>query len=167
MNKVNAKISKLNHRGKIHIKVDIPNTPTAKERIKSVDGRKFSRTHRCWYIPNTFVALASLKQYFEVEALQPLNEPEVEIKTKKGLNQPPINKASILVKNEIVKVTSEHDTRVKVWIPWHRKDWIQQIKNLPNRAWNTEQKYWSVPKNRTTLDLLKRIFGKSLSLKHI
>lgn len=139
MNKVNAKISKLEHRGKKHIKVDIPNSSIALTRIKSVAGRKYSRTHDCWYIPNTFTALAALKQYFEVEALQPLNE-----------------------QNEIVKVESEHDTRVKVWLPWHKKDWIQQIKNLPNRAWNTKQKYWSLPKNTATLDLLKQLFGDFL-----
>ena len=31
----------------------------------------------------------------------------------------------------VVRVEPEHDTRVKVFVPWQRKDWIQQIRSLP------------------------------------
>lgn len=164
MDKVNAKISKLSHRGTIHIKVDIPNTPAARERIKSVGGRKFSRTHRCWYIPNTFKAIDELKQLFEVETLQSLNKQEKIGKQREILIENDKKNQPKLTQVDIVKVESEHDTRVKVWIPWQRKDWIQQIKSLPNRAWNTDEKYWSVPKNVATLDLLKQLFGEHLML---
>ena len=52
-----------------------------------------------------------------------------------------------MTKNQtIIRIEPEHDFRVKVFVPWQRKDWIQQIRSLPNRAWNKEGKYWSVPK---------------------
>ncbi len=63
-----------------------------------------------------------------------------------------------------IRVEPEHDFRVKVFVPWQRKDWIQQIKSLPNRAWNKEQKYWSVPKDKPTINQLKSFFGKSLKI---
>jgi hypothetical protein len=33
---------------------------------------------------------------------------------------------------------------------------------LPNRAWNKEQKYWSVPKEEAVLKKLQQLFGESL-----
>lgn len=62
----------------------------------------------------------------------------------------------------LVRVELEHDLRMKVLVPWQQKDWIQKIRSLPNRAWNKEQKYWSVPKDEPTLNRLKELFGKAL-----
>ena len=62
----------------------------------------------------------------------------------------------------LVRVEPEHHSRVKVLVSWQRKDWIQKIKSLPNRAWNKEHKYWSVPKDAPTLNRLKELFGKDL-----
>lgn len=64
----------------------------------------------------------------------------------------------------VVRVEPEHDTRVKVFVPWQRKDWIQQIRSLPNRAWNKGQQYWSVPKNEATFQQLIQLFGKDLKI---
>ncbi len=64
----------------------------------------------------------------------------------------------------LVRVEPEHHTRVKVFVPWQRKDWIQQIKSLPNRAWNKKQQYWSVPKNEATFQALTQLFGKELKI---
>lgn len=63
-----------------------------------------------------------------------------------------------------VRVEPEHDFRVKVFVPWQRKDWILKIKSLPNRAWNKEKLYWSVPKDGTTLLILKELFGHVLQI---
>ena len=35
---------------------------------------------------------------------------------------------------------------------------------MPNRAWNTQQKYWSVPKNEAIFDQLKVFFGDALEI---
>lgn len=67
-------------------------------------------------------------------------------------------------KQLFIRVEPEHDTRVKVFVPWQRKDWIQQIKSMPNRAWNKEKRYWSVPKNEATLLTLNALFGAVLKV---
>lgn len=63
-----------------------------------------------------------------------------------------------------VRVEPEHDFRVKVFVPWQRKDWIAKIKSLPNRAWNKEHKYWSVPKDEAVLGQLTELFGTILQI---
>jgi len=63
-----------------------------------------------------------------------------------------------------IRVEPEHDFRMKVFVPWQRKGWIKQIKALPNRAWNKQEKYWSVPKNEATLLKLKALFGNALQI---
>ena len=64
----------------------------------------------------------------------------------------------------LIRVEPEHDFRVKVFVPWQRKDWIEQIRSLPNRAWNKQQQYWSVPKNEATFQQLTQLFGKDLKI---
>ncbi len=63
-----------------------------------------------------------------------------------------------------VRVEPEHHLRVKVFVPWQRKDWIAKIKSLPNRAWNKQELYWSVPKTEAILNQLKVFFGATLQI---
>ena len=127
MNKIKAKISKLAHRGNIHIKVDIPNTLQSRKLVKSVNGRKFSRTHRCWYIPNTQTALAELKQYFEVEIIKDSSAADKEITQQKQV-PPTIEKPSNAAKDFFIKIEPEHDFRVKVFVPWQKKTGLKKSK---------------------------------------
>ena len=64
MSKTKVKISKLAYNGQFHFKVDVPTTSTT--RIKAVSSRKFSRTHRCWHLPNPLNILDELRLYFEI-----------------------------------------------------------------------------------------------------
>jgi len=74
-------------------------------------------------------------------------------------------KIKIMSKQKLfVRVEPEHHSRVKVFVPWQRKDWIVKIKSLPNRAWNKKQQYWSVPRTEATLHQLKAFFGNSLQI---
>lgn len=165
MNKISAKISKLTHRGNNHIKVDILNTLQSRKLVKSVTGRKFSRTHRCWYIPNTPAALAELKQYFEVEIIKDSSTADKQIVRQKQVPSP-IEKPLNTALDFFIKIEPEHDFRVKVFVPWQKKDWIEKIKNLPNRAWNKKKKYWSVPKTKTVFRQLKEWLNTWLYTNH-
>ena len=66
MSKTKAHISPLFHRGGEFIKVDLPNTDAAKNLIRSVTGRKWSQTHRSWYVPKTAAVYAELQGKYEV-----------------------------------------------------------------------------------------------------
>lgn len=158
MKKLRVSISKLIHRGDTFIKVAIPNTSTAKQFIKKVNGYRYSKTKQCWYVPNTDSTIKELQKYFDLKV------------EKEIVGSPPLSsKNSTTVDNSIatkdfIRVENENNSRVRVFIPWQKKDWITSIKELPNRAWNIEHKYWSLPKNNETLNALKQLFSNHLQI---
>jgi len=161
-----ATLSKIEHKGAVRIKVAIPNKESAIAIVKKISGRQWSQSKCCWHVPYDKETFKLLKQHFEVTYL----EDETAIKSsgipeqakKKQTTKPPaVSPTSIPT---CVNVLPEHQYRVKVFIPRQRKDWITKIKQLPNRAWNQEQKYWSVPKTKETLDLLQQSFGEVLKI---
>ena len=149
MNNINAKISKLTHRGKIHIKVDIPNTPLARERIKAVSGRKFSRTHRCWYIPNTFEAIDELKQHFEVESSQTFKnkennslekwpstsktlKPIIKAEKKFRIQQQGDQSFKVFIGNKII--LEQHKSEwIRAYVPYDKKGWVEIVRKYSRK----------------------------------
>ena len=163
MSKTKAYLSPLFHRGAEFIKVNLPNTNTAKNTIRAVSGRKWSQTHCCWYVPKTSIVYAELKEKFEViienipssekvvvpavnevSKMQPLPsitniQPNfVEFKHQSGIVQKRVIGMRIIL-------LPEKETRFKVFIPFDKKGWIAVVQEIPRRAWNMEESYWSVP----------------------
>jgi len=87
MKKPIASLSPLHHRGAKHIKVVIKNNPTSKNLIRTVKGRKWSKTHTCWYVPYTKEAFEKLQSLFEVNISNGENEMEGEINYFKNLKK--------------------------------------------------------------------------------
>jgi len=161
-----ATLFKIEHKGAIRIKVAIPNKEAAISIVKKISGRQWSQSKRCWHVPYNKETFKILKQHFEVNYLEENTStkssgiPE-QAKKKQATKPPTVSPTSIPT---CVNVLPEHQYRVKVLIPRQRKDWITKIRQLPNRAWNQEQKYWSVPKTKETLDLLQESFGEVLKI---
>jgi len=163
MSKPTAIISPLQHRGATHIKVVIENKAHPKKLINQIEGRRWSATHRCWYVPKTEEIFQQLKELFEVKiskgmAIKHVIQPET---STPNLKKQSVPKSNVV---ESVIVEKEHDYRVKVFIPRHRKDWIEKIKSLPNRAWNQEKSYWSIPKTMNVLTAIQQLFGTDLKI---
>ncbi|MCB0521121.1 MAG: tyrosine-type recombinase/integrase [Saprospiraceae bacterium] len=170
MVKLPATLSPLHHRGAQHIKVEIPNEEEAKNLIRQVPGRKWSKTHGCWYVPYTLEAYRQLKKLFEVKVpddflkmAKPDEAPSETIGTKPGIvgtiwemipSQPVGNHATSEVLPPVIRIEKENDWRLKVYIPREQKEWIEKIKTIPGRAWNEKELYWSLPLTRKVLDWL-------------
>ncbi len=163
MSKIKAQISPLFHRGQEYIKIDLPNTGTAKNLIRSVTGRKWSQTHRCWYVPKTSTIYEELKEKFEVIIEDNSSLKRVPLIVKK--EQTKVVSAPILsdiqpnfvefrhqngavqkrVIGDKIILLPEKEMRFKVFIPFDKKGWIAVVKEIPGRAWNVAESYWSVP----------------------
>ncbi len=177
MSKTKAHISPLFHRGGEFIKVELPNTNAAKNLIRSVTGRKWSQTHQCWYVPKTAAIYEELKEKFEIiigdnsslervplvvkkEQTKVVSAPIlsdtqphfVEIKHQNGAVQKRVTGDKIIL-------LPEKETRFKVFIPYDKKGWIAAVKEIPGRAWNMEESYWSVPYVKMSFRLLKKNVG--------
>ncbi|MEL6944793.1 MAG: hypothetical protein AAFO82_19215, partial [Bacteroidota bacterium] len=142
-------IRAIEHRGEKRIRLDFKKDNSIISEIKQIKGRKWSQTKRCWHLPYTKAAFEALKAMFGDDLVLP-----EKVKEEKGKIEN-LSLASPEAAQKI-KVEVEHDSRVKVFMPWQRKDWIEKIKSLPDRAWNKEKRYWSVPKKEATLAQLKQ-----------
>jgi site-specific recombinase XerD len=174
MSKPHATLSPLSHRGAQYIKVDIPNNDTAKTLIRQVTGRKWSQTHHCWYVPYTAEAYRQLKELFEVSIASEFLKREITLETvtasssaeieqdRRPVEKPAEPQAPEKGQMPGLRIEKENDKRVKVYVPWQQKDWIEKIKTLPGRAWNQDGKYWSVPLVKTTISMLNDWFGSQL-----
>ncbi|RMG84313.1 MAG: hypothetical protein D6714_08150, partial [Bacteroidetes bacterium] len=161
MSKPYAILSPLFHRGTKHIKVEIANNENCKKRIRQVQGRKWSATHRCWYVPYTSEAFRQLKELFDLEMAGALPQKIKAPKTssnKTSSNESPPSTGH-------VRLERESDKRMKAFVPWQRNDWIEQIKTIPGRAWNEQGKYWSLPMVKTTVQHLMEWFGENVQWK--
>ncbi|MEL6719768.1 MAG: site-specific integrase [Bacteroidota bacterium] len=150
-------IRAIEHRGEKRIRLDFKKDNSIISEIKQIKGRKWSQTKRCWHLPYTKAAFEALKAMFGDDLVLP-----EKVKEEKGKIEN-LSLASPEAAQKI-KVEVEHDSRVKVFMPWQRKDWIEKIKSLPDRAWNKEKRYWSVPKKEATLAQLKQYFGDHLDI---
>lgn|GEM_PF-62605 len=161
MKKLIAHLSPIHHRGEKRIKVEMPFEKDAIAKIKTVEGRRWSQTKKCWHVPYTRDAYGQLQQLFELkhdESLFPVkseNEDPVPSRPKKLGKQPG---------KEVVHLEKENDARLKAFVPPHRKDWIEIVKKIDGRAWNEHQKYWSLPNVKATCLYLKKELGKALKI---
>lgn len=176
MSKTKAHISPLFHRGEEFIKVSLPNTDIAKSLIRSVTGRKWSQTHRCWYVPKTTAVYKELQEKFELSiettTLEALKSKETEIKptvSPAKIKHKPLptffeikqqdGRIQKRVTGNKILLVPEKESRFKVFIPFDKKGWIAAVKEIPGRAWNMDESYWSVPYVKQSFRLLKKFVG--------
>jgi integrase/recombinase XerD len=153
MTKSPVTASPLLHRGVRRIKVECPFDEAIISQIKKLEGRQWSKTHHCWHVPYTPEAFRQLKEMFEVSI------PPAFIAKKQA---PAPAKSTIDSTPTTIRLEKESDHRFKAFVPWQRKDWIEKIKTIPGRAWNEQEKYWSLPLTKSVIACMNNWFGGQL-----
>jgi integrase/recombinase XerD len=156
MTKPPVTVFPLHHRGAKRIKVECPFDEVVISMIKKIEGRQWSKTHQCWHVPYTPEVFQQLKEMFEVKISQ-------EFSNKKGIEKP--TKPSEQKTGEVICLKREAERRIKAYVPWKRKDWIEKIKTIPGRAWNENEKYWSLPLSESVITALDSWFGRQLNIE--
>ena len=80
--------------------------------------------------------------------------------TRKIKNNPEAAKTP--TPHEVIQTEREHATRMKLFVPYWKKEWIELVKKINGRAWNKTEKYWSVPMNKKVIAFLKKEFGEQV-----
>lgn len=174
MSKISIQVESLNHRGTRHLKIISPNTDIAKQYIRSIVGRKWSQTHRCWYVPCTQHSIEQLANYFEItslplefsltkgsESLDFIQQrdktnstiPIVTYMNKKGVEQAQIKGTKLILQYA-------NQQYFKAYIPYEQKVWLQKIKAIPGRRWNKEQVCWEIPYVKDSFRRIWRLIGR-------
>ncbi len=156
----------MEHKGAVRIRVDFPYNAQTIQAIKQLPTAKWSQSKKCWHLPYSNEVYALLQAHFDVSL--PVNTPNATVESKilPTVQQNTVEQKTprIPIHTLLVKVLPEHDFRVKVFVPYQQKDWIMKIKSLPNRAWNKEEQYWSVPKTKEVFIQLQQLFGNVLEV---
>ncbi len=151
-------ISPLQHRGEKRIKVVLPYEKSYIQKIKKIEGRKWSQTHSCWHLPYDSATWQQIKKVFKGEwALQMKEEVSAETSMEAKVEEPNVLQLA-------VSEQAEFPYRLKVAVPRGHKEWLQKVKAIAGRRWHPEQKFWTVPYTQDTLQRLKRLFRKKLKL---
>ncbi|MEZ4888726.1 MAG: tyrosine-type recombinase/integrase [Chitinophagales bacterium] len=169
----NVIISPLQHRGEKRIKVVLPYEKSYIQKIKQIEGRKWSQTHSCWHLPYNKTAWQELQTVFGnlLEVEKTLNKNPIEPSKSPIVNESPVRQEDTpleLPKSNPQKLQiaeqASFPRRLLVLIPHERIDWVKAIKTVVGRMWHPEQKFWTVPYTKDTLTKLQGLFGSELEL---
>lgn len=163
-------LSKITHRGKRCIKVSFDKTDTLIQKIKSIKGRRWSKTKKCWYVPYDKKSFEALKNIFgDCELIYP----NTSISTKKINTDNKSDDSSTInyvtyqhqgeVKRKItgkVIIAKQLDQNwIEFYVPFQHVKWINVFRHINGRRWDEEKTCWILPNVKESYWLLKEHVG--------
>ncbi|MDD2799654.1 MAG: tyrosine-type recombinase/integrase [Bacteroidales bacterium] len=155
------KISKVEHKGTVRIRIDFEYNAEIQAKIKRLPDARWSRTLNTWHIPYTKEAFSELKAMF----------PEVEYEEKTQIDNTPrlINRVTTnlhsnteeqisvnnRIKDEIAIITTHK--RIFIQLPKNETD-TQYMRSFKYVTWDNNNRQWIIPNYGKNLDLLKSYF---------
>ena len=137
------KLSKIEHRGETRIKVAMPKQSDLILKIKSISGRRWSKTKNCWHLPYSKKSFEALRNVFGESNL---NYPKqsnpsgnkqpqfVGYQSVKGSKKKVVGRKIII--NKIDKKSLE------AFVPYDKKGWVEIVGNIDGRRWQPEFARW-------------------------
>lgn len=173
-------ISLIEHRNEKRIKINSTFNFAITSKIKSIKGRKWSRTLKCWHIPHTKPVYNDLLRLFSKENILVISKKRTASEIKKetvkkidtlSSNQKDINYCS----PQFISKKAENGYRSKVvvskslivneldlntltaYVPYFMNNWIEIIKKIDGRRWDSKRKCWELPYVEDTIQQLLQI----------
>ena len=162
------RLVKLEHRGNVYIGLKTQNRNEICNKIKAIEGIKYSRTYLCWYIPYTRKAYHSLKSLNKpLEIIRPsgttdksLSKSAITAIPNKGRSAIPDNDikkdADIKVKEDLEIQWSGNGFKVKIM---YNKNDVTFLKSLAGSWWHNDLKIWIVRSSLSNLEKLQKHFS--------
>jgi site-specific recombinase XerD len=136
------------------IKLQHPFEKGVIEKLRKIDGFSYSKTYKCWYIPDNERNISQLNTLLGTNQFQFIpNEAEQETiqdKTEKIVIEKKIN-IQIRIDKEHKRFFVKHDYQPTLW---------NELKNLENSYWQKEQKQWIFKGDNQVYSQVKAILQK-------
>lgn len=157
-------LSKIEHRDEIRIKVSFPYTQFLLDKLKTIEGRKWSKSKNCWHLPYSTKSFNALRNLFGNTLILPTKEknekdnsfgriiPNLQDYTYKG------NLHKRFVGKKILIQKIDHKS-IAVYIPYDKRAWINVVKNINGRDWNVELTCWEIPFVKSSFRHIKKQIG--------
>ena len=155
-------LSKIEHRGQPRIQILFDKDHTLISKIKSIEGRKWSQTKRCWHLPYSTDSLQQLKIVFGEENLI-LPKKKIGLQTQQKVNFVEYylgNEKRLKVVGEKIIIQEKNQHWLNVYVPSDKKGWVKIIKSINGRKWNIEKICWEIPYVKDNFKLLWKQIGK-------
>jgi len=156
------KLSKIEHRGTERIKVLFEKEVDLISKIKTIKGRRWSKTKNCWLLPYSKESFEALKKIFgEVNLDYPTTYSKIELNLvepnfvdyqKNGNNFRKVVGDKIIVQKQSPKW-------LEAYVPFNHKTWIEVIRNIEGRKWEPNLSAWILPNVKATFRFLKQKIG--------
>lgn len=168
-------LSKIEHRGATRIKVQFDLNAQLHSKVRSLEGRLWSRTKRCWHLPYSKKSFENLKTVFgstnlvfpkkiKSKAIESnIALPKKEISKEIKLTNPTVQFTTYVFENEIrravvgkkIIVQKKNSKYLNVFVPKDKKGWQEVLKNINGRIWNIENVCWEIPNVKQSYRQLK------------
>ena len=154
-------LSKIEHRGQSRIQILFEKNPSLISKIKSIEGRKWSQTKRCWHLPYSTNSFQQLKLVFGKEnlVLPKKNKALHKLQEVEYAEYYIGNKKRLKVVGEKIIIQKKNEKWINVYVPSDKKGWVEVIKNINGRNWNVEKVCWEIPNVKESYRQLKKHVG--------
>ena len=143
---------RITHRNAVLLRVDFPYDPGTMVRVKELPGRQWSRTKRCWHVPDTPESWRLLQELGGTLVKTHLDQsigaesaakgqsgpkgslPSAALNPTPSAENPAAGQISVYVREGRLRLSFQYDTAV-----------IAFIKTLPYPVYDRNNKWWSVP----------------------
>lgn len=138
--------------GRSRILLHFPYDERIIDQVRSIPGRVWDVSGRCWHVPDDVDSRRHLRDKFGLEV------PAADSGTDREGGGPSSHGQSNNVHGNRIRVAMESERWLKVYVPREEKEWIRRVKEVPGRHWDWERKYWRIPYVAESLGILRRRF---------
>lgn len=135
-----------------------------RDKIRQIEGCRWSPDISAWHIPYTREAYAIFQKIFSNDEI---------IAEQKEANQKAAQRSAISttdsptpLENEpafSIHKNSEHTDYLYITLPISmRETHLERVRNIYGRRWNPEKKVWEVPNTAQTVQFIQRFFGTDI-----
>lgn len=161
-------LSKIEHRGQIRIKVLFPKNQLLIDKIKTIEGRKWSQSKNCWHVPYSEKSFKALKDLFG-NNIQIPSQKNIKKENPPGAIIPNLNeyiykdevRKRFVGKKILIQQLDKHS--IAVYIPYDKRNWVDIVREMNGRKWNTEMTCWELPYVKSSFRHIKKHIG----LEHV
>ena len=174
-------IKKLLHKGEQHIGLFFPYHTAYVQKIKSLPNKKYSKTHKCWYIPydkESYAAFLSLGLPYQVEAAKDNNRKTAissgtvqgslpdQLHTAKEKKMPPPSSdlgskdssSTDIFRAQAGKIVIQFSRKVFIIAVAYDKIIVGQIKQLKKTWWTKDLQKWLCYGSHENLEKIQQLF---------
>ncbi|MFK7774727.1 MAG: tyrosine-type recombinase/integrase [Saprospiraceae bacterium] len=168
-------LSPITHRGEKHIKVGFEREAQLINKIKTIEGRKWSKTKNCWYLPYKKESFEAIERVFVGDKIIYPKSPKSRLAktTEKVIeeNISTVNYSTYKYKEEIrrkvigklIIVKQTQQEWIELYVPFDKTGWLNVVRHINGRKWNKEKLCWIIPNVKQSYWLLK----EHIELKNI